>query len=217
MERDTATRVMDWAALAGIAEFPADSSLPGLGTFESKDASRLFGANKEALRPESHPITGWSGLVCGDFYAAFDDVGKLQVLNYGFRPGDLLTEPVIEAISGNAESSNHSSLGSGLHLNDVLEVGLGGQRLGGFVTLPRYAALFGSCNSLSLSGRGSDKFIGVSIRGRSAVLAADFLLKAFKAPAAEVFHIDYCLYGLSLVSHKTEAAFNGAGAQGEFA
>jgi hypothetical protein len=216
MRRETASWIMDWAALAGIADFPVDSSVPRLGSFEAKNATRLFGTRKSALRPEPHAIDGWSGLVFGDFYAAFDEVGTLQVINYGFRPGDLLSEVVLEAVSGVDETGNRSSSGVGLRLNDTVEVGLAGKRLDGYATLPRFSALLGCCEPLHLSGRGSDKFIRVSIRGRSAVLAADFLLKAFKAPTTEAFSIDYCLYGLSLVSHKAEAAFHNAANEREF-
>ena len=210
MGQDTASGIMDWAALAGIVEFPMDSSVPRLGSFEAGDAARLFGASKRAMRPEPHVIDGWSGVVFGDFYAAFDEGGKLQVLNYGFRPGDLLSDAVLEAVSGVEETGARSSSGGGLRMNDTAEVGLAGRRLDAFATLPRFAALLGASGALHLSGRGSDKFIRVSIRGPSAVLAADFLLKAFKAPETEAFSIDYCLYGLSLVGHKAEAAFNNA-------
>ncbi len=124
-------------------------------------------------------------------------------IHFGFRDLDALTDEVKWAVS--RRDCNGIALEAPAELDcGALRLRLFGQPLAHFATLPRLAGLVGTRPGLALTSRAYDKWLRVSLPLESAMLDLEFVLASFQEPYRETFHIDYCLYGLSLIHHSTK-------------
>ena len=123
----------------------------------------------------------------GDLELVFDEIGKLGAVNFGFADGDLLADPVLEALAG--EPANGPVIG--------------GRDLKSFVRLADFAAGAQSFGSFELTGRTSDGWLRLTATSAVSSVRFEFLSRAANAPAGGT--PDYFLYGISVVSVVYEA------------
>ncbi|SIP92818.1 hypothetical protein SAMN05880582_10151 [Rhizobium sp. RU20A] len=141
----------------------------------------------------------WSGEISFDVDAGDRFVG----LHFGYRDNDALTEDVRIAVSGKDHAGVPIPAPAELDCGN-LRLRLFGHPLRAFATLPRLAGIAGSRPGFQLTSRAHDKWLRVSLPLENAALDLEFVLSSFQEPYGDAFHIDYCLYGLSLIHHSTK-------------
>ena len=123
----------------------------------------------------------------GDLELVFDEIGKLGAVNFGFADGDLLADPVLEALAGKAANGPV----------------IGDRDLKAFVRLADFAAVAQPFGSFELTGRTSDGWLRLTATSAASSARFEFLSRAANAPAGGT--PDYFLYGISVVSVVYEA------------
>ena len=183
-----------------LATTDDDGTAPiGLGRTDAETLRKQLGLPKKSWTLSARALDGWPAAETGDTYFQFDPEGRLAGINYGFRAGDRLTEAVEQAVSGT--DCNGLPPKGPIAVCGSAELRFDERSLDRFATLPRFSGLLPDGAKVALAGRAYDKWLRVTVTARLGIVAAEFLLKTIKTPFAETFDMDYCLYGLSFMSH----------------
>lgn len=168
-----------------------------IGRSDIDDVARLLRLRRQKMKMKSQAIDLPPGCEIGDLYFQFTADGVLYGVNYGYRPGDDLTADVLAAFTAE----------QGAPLPDIplppgeLDIALNGRPLSAIATIQGIIGAIGSIQKFEMSGRDYDKWICLSCETDIAVVKLDFLLKTVKASYSPSFRIDYCLYGISVMSN----------------
>ncbi|PWE57217.1 hypothetical protein DEM27_06145 [Metarhizobium album] len=166
------------------------------------DVALLLRLRRQKMKMKPPAINLPPGCEIGDFYFQFTADGVLHGVNYGYRPGDDLTADVLAAFAAE----------QGVPLPEIpfepgeLDIALNGRPLSGIATIQGVIGAIGSIQDFRMSGRDYDKWICLSCETDVATVKLDFLLKTVKASYSPSFRIDYCLYGISVMSNTTLVA-----------
>lgn len=126
-----------------------------------------------------------------DLELVFDEKGNLGAVNFGFADGDVLAEPVLQALVGKVSNG----------------LTIGGQGINAIVHLADFAAGSAQFGPFEMTGRASDGWLRFTATNTVSSIRFEFLKDPANAPAGAA--PDYFLYGISVVSVIYEARLIG--------